>query len=70
MTDDGHFAEVIAIYTQLPLHGRKVMTWLGRLYLERQVQPSARVDAEIKMIEMAIENGYADQLDPPSVIRH
>jgi hypothetical protein len=62
--------EVRAIFAQLTPHRRRVMLWLGRLYLERQVQPSPSVDAEIKMIEMAIEHGYADELELPSLLRH
>jgi hypothetical protein len=38
--------EVAAMFAQMPPHSRRVMLWLGWLYLEQQVQPSDRVDAK------------------------
>ena len=57
--------EVAGIFQQLPPDGRKIMLWMCRLYMERLAAPSARVDAEIEMIEAAIQNGTAYDLTPP-----
>lgn len=50
-------AEAVKLIGRLNDEQRRVILYLGRLYLERKMAPSSTVNAEIERIQRAIRNG-------------